>query len=134
MMRKMVGWVRLEGEMWEITMRRMKHRVNRALVQRPTMWWTQRLAKYIWNFAVRVKSASDDTWLAQSTKWKPDIIDDVSCAFLPNRCRGVPRLKWDDSIRKFCRIYFNCCWCDVPMAFFTARSDEFIKYFSGHDV
>ena len=32
MMRKMVGWVRLEGETWETTMRRMKHRVNRALV------------------------------------------------------------------------------------------------------
>ena len=115
-------------------MRRMKYRANRVLVQRPNMWWTQRFAKYIWNFAVRLKNASDDIWFAQSTKQKPDITDDVSCAFLPNRGRGVPRLKWDDSIRKFCRIYFNCCWCDVPMALFTARSDDFMKYFSGYDV
>ena len=105
----MVGWVRLADEAWDVTMRRMKIRVDRALLQRPTMWWTQRLAKYIWQFAVRVKTSPSESWLAQSTMWKPEMIDDDSCAFLPNRCRGCPRLKWDDSIRKFCRIYFNKC-------------------------
>ena len=62
------------------------------------------------------------------------MIDDDSCAFFPNRCVGAPRLKWDDCIRKFCRTHFNCCWYDVPMALFTARLDEFMKYFSGHEV
>ena len=62
------------------------------------------------------------------------MIDDASCAFSPNRCRGAPRLKWDDAIRHFCRMHFNCCWHDVPVGLFIARRDAFMKHFSGHDV
>lgn len=31
MIRKHVGWARMQGEPWEVTMRRMKIRVDRAL-------------------------------------------------------------------------------------------------------
>ena len=68
MMRRMIGRVRFEGETWESTMRRMNYRVDRALVQRPVMWWTQRIAKYIWKFAVRVKNATPNNWFAQNIK------------------------------------------------------------------
>ena len=52
-MRKIIGWVRVAEESWEITMRRMKERVNRGLQQYPMQWWTQRLGTYLWKFAVK---------------------------------------------------------------------------------
>ena len=115
---------------WEATMRRMKQRVNSALVQHPVVWWIKRIAKYLWKFAIRVKSAPTNDWIAQSTKWQPEMIEDASCEFLPYRTISCPRLKWDDQIRKFCRIHFNSCWHNVPIEAFSDRMNAFIEYYS----
>ena len=112
-----------------MNMRRMKDRVNSAVVQYPVLWWT-RMAKYLWEFAARVKSASYDTWLAQTSKWKPEVIDDVSCEYVPHRSVGCPRLKWDDEIRNICLIHFDACWHDVSIETFSARLEDFVTYYS----
>ena len=95
-MRKIVGWVRLEGELWETTMRRMKHRVDQALRQYPVVWWTRRLADYLWKFAVRVKLSPREPWIVQCCKWEPNLIEDASCEFSPHRDVGRSSLRWDD--------------------------------------
>ena len=56
MLRKMVGWVRVQGEEWDITMRRMKVRVDRALDKYPIMLWKKRIATYLWKYILRIKS------------------------------------------------------------------------------
>ena len=43
MLREIVGWVRYPTETWEATMRRMKHRVARALIQYPISDWSKRI-------------------------------------------------------------------------------------------
>ena len=48
MMRKIDGRVRLESELWETTMRRMKHRVDQVLYQYPVVWWVRRFAVHLW--------------------------------------------------------------------------------------
>ena len=110
MLRKMVGWVRLPEEAWEVTMRRMKLRVANALAQYPIMWWTLRIAKCLWKFAVRVKQAPSESWICQTTTWKPQVIEDAQCEYIPYRSVGHPRAKWDDVLNRFCRIHFNSDW------------------------
>ena len=61
MLRKIVGWVRIGDESWETTMRRMKARVHRALVQRPTMPWTIRIGKSLWKLILRIKEAPNES-------------------------------------------------------------------------
>ena len=48
----------------------------------------------------------------------------------PHRCVSCPRLKWDDEIRKLCRIHFDACWHDVSIEAFSARMDDFVNYYS----
>ena len=59
MLRKIVGWVRIGDESWEVTMRRMKDRVHRALLQQPIMAWTTRIGKALWKFILRIEEARD---------------------------------------------------------------------------
>ena len=128
MLRKIAGWVRLPDEPWEVTMRRMKMRVKNALLQYPIMWWTSRIAKHLWKFATRVKSAPFDSWISQTTKWKPQVIEDANCEYLPYRCIGRPYAKWDDVLNRFCHIHFNLDWQEVSIEAFSAYMDDFIEF------
>ena len=127
-MRGNVGWVRIGNESWDVTMRKMKVRVETVLSQHPIMWWNKRIAKYLWNFALRVKTSRVDSLLVQSTAWEPHMIDDDSCEIVPYRNSGRPRRRWDDSVADFCRIYFNAAWLNVPTETFSASIDAFIEF------
>ena len=128
MMRKMVGWVRIGDESWEVTMRRMKLRVENGLAQHPIMWWNRRIAKYLWKFALRVKTSPVDSLLSQSTAWEPKMIDDAFCEIVPYRSSGRRRRRWDDDVANFCRIHFNASWLSVPIEAFSASIDAFIEF------
>ena len=52
-----MGWIRLQDEAWDVTVHRMKDRVEDALLRHPVMLWKERIAKYLWKFIVRVKKA-----------------------------------------------------------------------------
>lgn len=92
MMRKIVGWMRLEDEPWEITMRRMKHHVAQTLHQFPVVWWSRRFATYLWKFAARVKTSPLDSLIVQCCEWEPNLIDDAACEYSPYRGVGRPCL------------------------------------------
>ena len=109
-------------------MRRMKFRVEHALLQHPIMWWTARIATSLWKFALRVKSAPLESWIHQTTKWKPQVIEDAYCEYIPYRCIGRPRAKWDDALNRFCHIHFNLDWQEVSIETFSACMDEFITF------
>ena len=61
MLRSIVGWVRLNGEDWSETMRRMNHRLNVALELFLIPPWTEQLAKH--QFFLAAKIASEQSWL-----------------------------------------------------------------------
>ena len=54
MLRSIVGWLRMSGEDWSETMRRMNHRISVALELFPIPPWTEQLAKRQFQFAAKV--------------------------------------------------------------------------------
>ena len=60
MLRSIVGWVRVNGEDWSETMRRMSHRLSVALELFPIPPWTEQLAKRQFQFAAKI--ASEQSW------------------------------------------------------------------------
>jgi hypothetical protein len=134
MLRKIVGWVRVQDEEWETTMRRMKGRVDDALLKYPMQMWKERIAKYLWNFILRVKSAPFDEWISQSSKWFPNECEDESSEFVAYRVRGRPYSKWDDVVTKFYREHYQKSWQNMPLDIFRTSSKKFINYFCGYEV
>ena len=55
MLRSIVGWVRVNGEDWSETMRRMSHRLSVALELFPIPPWTEQLAKR--QFSIRCQDS-----------------------------------------------------------------------------
>ena len=137
MQRKIVGWVRIDNETWEETMHRMKYRVNRALQQYGVMPWKERIGKYLWKMILRIKSASNEAWIRQSSMWAPNETEDALSDFLPHRCRGQPSLKWDSAVRRFCTMYLNGSWQNLSIDTLRRSADRFQHYFCNtcdHDV
>ena len=81
MLRKIVGWIRIKDEEWEETMRRMKHRVDRALQQYPFIPWRRRIAKYLWKVVLRVKTLLNESWINEASDWDPNECDDPSSEY-----------------------------------------------------
>ena len=77
MLRKIVGWVRIQNEPWDVTMRRMKLRVERALVTYPIIWWKTRIAKYLWKSILCVQTAPDTSWIKLASNWEPNECEDT---------------------------------------------------------
>ena len=125
-----MGWARLGNQLWETTMRRMKDRVQHALLQYPVMMWKQRIAKHLWKFMLRVKTAPTDQWISQSSKWVPSECEDASSEFFAYRGRGRPFLKWDDNVSRFCQCHFNQSWQNVSLDDFRNSLDDFIAFSS----
>ena len=124
-----MGWIRLQDEAWDVTMHRMKDRVEDALLRHPVMLWKERIAKYLWKFIVRVKKAPCDQWISLSSKWVPNECEDESNEFYAYRVRGRPYLKWDDVVSRFCQIRFNQSWQNIPFDVFCTSANDFISCF-----
>ena len=67
MLRLIVGWVRMNGEDWSETMRRMNHRISVALELFPIPPWTEQLAKRQFQFAAKV--AAEQSWVSNTGHW-----------------------------------------------------------------
>ena len=129
MLRKMVKWVRIQGEAWDVTMRRMKMRVASASEKYPVMPWKNRIAKYLWQFILRIKMAPNESWIKQVSNWEPNECDDPFNKYFPHRCRGRPSLRWDDTVRSFCRLHFNESWQNCSIDVLRPCIDDFVAYF-----
>ena len=65
MLRKIVGWVRLRTDNWEITMRRMSLRLKTALDHYPITSWSEKRLKAQWKYVVRLKTLPASIWQVQ---------------------------------------------------------------------
>ena len=105
MLRSIVGWVRVNGEDWSETMRRMNHRLGVALELFPLPPWTEQLAKRQFQFAARV--ASEQSWssvvghcIGLAAGWQANFDS------MPSRKRGRPLVKWDDKLSNITSQFF----------------------------
>ena len=96
MLREIVGWVRYSEDSWETIMRRMKHRVTKALEQHPVKAWSERLSSMREKYLDRLENLPNARWEVQSTQWVPTEVADVSQEFYAHRLRGRPVLRWND--------------------------------------
>ena len=113
MLRNMVGWKRVPLEDWSDTMRRMRRKVDTALMAHPVKDWSEQHLRSQFRFACRVASRGGD-WPARLSRWHPG--ESVAGAY---RSRGRPPLRWDDRLSQFASERFNSAsWPDA----FTDRS------------
>ena len=133
MLREIAGWVRHPTELWEVTMRRMKHRVENTLQKYPVMLRRRRFAKYVWEYVLRINISPSESWIAQSSMWVPSESEDPYREYVPYRCRGRPCLKWDSSVRTYCSFYFNASWQELSIDVLRNAMDSFIDFFCACD-
>ena len=131
MIRRIVGWTRLPGELWEVTMRRMKLKVAAALGQWDVKPWSARISKKRWLLATKVNSMSMERWAKLCVKWEPATINDPALVKRPSRDRGRPYLRWDDTLSKYCETHFNKKWHDVPEDLMMAHIQNYCEFVNG---
>ena len=130
MMRLIVGWTRHAGEDWDITMQRMKDRVQCALDIFPIMTWTESFHRNRWRFAAHAIKSTKSRWTYLLAQWIP--CADNYGGHHPYRAPGRPRLRWDDSLHAFCQVKLNIRhWCDLEVLSLQeicAKEDEYVEY------
>ena len=102
MMRRIVGWRRIEDEDWSITMKRMKTRLEWGQTLFYCEPWTIRFARIQWRYIQHLIGAYPLLWARIMCKFNIYPTDDPQSEFLPHRYPGHPRMRWDDHIRSFC--------------------------------
>ena len=85
MLRRVVGWVRVDGESWEITGSRMKRRLEAALTQHPIKDWSSKRNEHRDVLKHKVISGSLSVLCSLSFRWRPTV-----------RRRGRPHQRWTD--------------------------------------
>ena len=123
MLRKIVGWTRLENEPWDDTMRRMNLKVNNALATHPMENWSVQLLRRQYRLAHRV-GVMTDSWPARIARWHPPATFPGS-----GRPRGRPTVRWDDHLRKFSSDYFDTEWYDASLTkVFHKHEEDFVRF------
>ena len=98
MLRKVIGWVRYDGEQWETTMRRMNNRVQQDLKQLYVKAWSDRIVVARKQYSYRLQNLPKDRWEQLSLQWEPTQVEDYSQEYVARRLPGRPRLRWTDAI------------------------------------
>ena len=99
MLRRIVGWRRVEGEEWRATMIRMNGRLARALHLYPCQPWAVRHAKNQSRYIHHLIYACPLLWAR--ILWAYPVYD-PEINIQPLRKIGHPRLRWDNHIKAFC--------------------------------
>ena len=102
MLRRIVGWRRLDGEPWRDTMARMSQRLERADQLYHCEPWSRMYAKNQWRYAEHIINGSDALWSSRLADYNSKPNWDAHAPFAPRRSRGRPCMKWDDRLHSFC--------------------------------
>lgn len=105
MLRSIVGWRRVDGEEWVVTMRRMNSRVSYALCQHPIPNWTKQLRSRKFTLASRL--AGQLGWHFHTTKWLPTEQWWHNFSEKPSRKPGRPATRWDDDLNMFAATHLD---------------------------
>ena len=97
MLRRIVGWARVDGEEWCETMRRMRMKVESALRLQPVEVWSKQLLRRQFRMVCRLSHRRDE-WAMRVSRWSPILTNADAC-----RARGRPTTRWDDRLNAFVR-------------------------------
>ena len=102
MLRRIVGWRRIDGEDWKETMKRMNHRLEQGQRIYFCEPWSMIFARSQWRYIKHLMDAYPLLWARIMCKFNKYPTNDIDCDFLPRRAPGHPRMRWDDHVRSFC--------------------------------
>ena len=114
MLRSIVGWVRIHDDQnWRDIMLQMNHRMAIANILFPMEDWEDRLFRSKFRLAHRI-ARSPEAWPAKSASWNPLTNWESNFACMPQRKRGRPSARWDDTLTNFSTEFFrNEKWWQV---------------------
>ena len=98
MLRRIVGWRRVDGEPWDETMRRMRDRLERARRLHNWQRWSYRFFRGQWKFVVHFSKTTMSEWMLL---YNCSPCFDVRGDYVPHRDVGRPRTKWDEHLKQF---------------------------------
>ena len=132
MLRNIAGWVRLDGEPWDETMRRMRARLAAALRQHPVGGWTESLCQRRWDHAWHV-AHRPSCWPMRTACWHPGAFRDPAAVVMPCRSRGRPLTRWDDTLSSFSRHALRgASWQEAAAqrthAEWSVLRDDYVQY------
>ena len=107
MLRSIVGWVRIHDDQnWRNIMAQMNHRMAIANILFPMEDWEDRLFRSKFRLAHRI-ARSPEAWPAKSVSWNPLTNWESNFACMPQRKRGRPSARWDDTLTNFSTEFFR---------------------------
>ena len=132
MLRNIAGWVRIDDEPWEDTMRRMRGRVEAALRQHHVQSWSERVCRRRWEHAWHV-ARHPMSWPLRSTKWDPTACPDPAAHRIPCRGPGRPLTRWDDTLATYtARAFHEGSWQQAAatrtLASWRRSSDAYVQH------
>jgi len=135
MLRRIVGWRRIENEPWDTTMSRMRDRLDNARTLYNWKTWSYRLARDQWRFAVHLARSTSTPLKATVLEYTSSAVNDSDALYVPHRLVGRPRTKWDDCLKGFFVQHFpaRCLehWSIIlKSADITGLEESFIEFCS----
>ena len=132
MLRRVVGWRRIDGEPWRDTMIRMNQRLTRAMDLHFIASWEDSIWRARWRFACHIATSHHDAWIRRAGYLSNSLIIDPVLPRMLTRSRGRPRTRWDDMLTTFTSdfLYSTNHWIDgiVPYVHDTNIEDAFVDF------
>ena len=96
MMRRIVGWIRVEDEDWSMTGHRMKQRLDAALQRHPVAVWSVARDKQRRRLISSVMTNRAPRIVCRVYRWA---LRPIAPGFVVHRGRGRPPCRWTDGVQ-----------------------------------
>ena len=102
MLRRIIGWRRIDTESWRDTMLKMNQRLLFGQSLHFCEPWSISFARAQWRYVHHIIDANPLLWARFMCRFNFNLVEDFSRWAIPHRNRGRPRMRWDDNIHSFC--------------------------------
>ena len=138
MLRRLVGWTRIDDVSWRDTMRRMNIKLHRAQDLFYCQSWKIGFARSQWRYISHILHAHPLLWARRLCKFNFNPVTDPVRLYLPHRSQGRPKMHWDDHVKDFLwqtyphhhgRHWFDIC-ADLHFEILSLE-DAYVAYITG---
>ena len=100
-LRRRLGWRRVDDEPWNETMTRMNLRLEHGQALYYCQPWSMMFARRQWRYVLHIIDAYPLLWARTMCKYNYNPPYDPDSDYLRHRTAGRPRQRWDDNIHAF---------------------------------